>query len=88
MPNEDKSYYTILKDKDGLLSPITVGHATVRSEAEKAVDRLTRELTEEERKAGWSYVLQKGTTKAPIVKRRLRGKKEVKGRKRARRGGR
>jgi hypothetical protein len=88
MPDKKKGYYAIQKDKDDLSSAITVCHATGRSEAEKVVDRLNRELTEEERSAGWFHFLQKTTEKAPSVKKVSSGKKKVKGRTRVRWSGR
>ena len=85
MLDEEKSNYAILKDKDDLLAAETVCIVKGRSSAEMTVDRLNRNLTEEEKRAGWRHFLQKTTRKVPTAKKAATGKKKRAGREIARR---
>ena len=55
MPERDKKNYEIPKEKTPVSPAVPVSIVKGRSSAEMSVDRLNRNLSEEECEEGWRY---------------------------------
>jgi hypothetical protein len=84
MLDEMKSNYKILKTKYEAPAISTKYIIKGRPQAEMTVDRLNRNLTEEERSAGWSYILEMTNMKPSVIKKKAPTHKRAPGRKRSR----
>jgi hypothetical protein len=88
MPEKDKNNYEILKEKTPISPAVSVRVVNGRSSAELTVNRLNRNLTEEEKKGGLCYFLEETTKKASSGKKSLGERKGRLGRKNGRPTGR
>jgi hypothetical protein len=87
MAETDKQRYEILKVMDNMSASRKMKTIKGKSSAEMTVDRLNRNLKDEEKRAGWSYILHEIKIDDPSETKTPKPKKSGNGRKRTRRVG-